>query len=95
MSPREGIFYAGWMGGIILCVLGGQLLNFHRILCLLAGVVIGAIIGAVLQKVYDAAFGPKTLEQTKIDEDKCSNAYCDWTGPKGQYGRCPKCGSEI
>jgi hypothetical protein len=52
MSPKDGIFTAGVMFGIILCVTGARALGIHHIVGLIVGVLAGAGIGYVAQQAY-------------------------------------------
>ena len=53
MTPREGVFYAAWMGGIIATVTVGRALNFHHLLSLDLGVGIGYGLGFMAEKAFD------------------------------------------
>lgn len=53
MTPREGVFYAGWMAGIIATVPICRSLGMHKIVGLIIGVAVGAGIGFVAQKLFD------------------------------------------
>lgn len=58
MSVKDGLFNAGVMVGIILCVTGARALNIHYIVGLIAGVVAGAGLGYFLQQAYINSKGP-------------------------------------
>ncbi|MFN0055635.1 MAG: hypothetical protein ACKV0T_26095 [Planctomycetales bacterium] len=61
MSPKEGVFYAGLMSGLIIGVTGARLLELHQLIGLFAGVVIGAGLGYFAQQTF--------IKMTKRDDD--------------------------
>ena len=106
MSPREGIFYAGWMAGIIVCVLTGRMLGINNIICLVAGVILGAGLGYVAQQAFLAVTAksqppgfqqPDSAASKRLgpDEVACRNLKCDWVGNKRHYSNCPKCNERL
>jgi hypothetical protein len=52
MSPKEGIFYAGVMIGLIVCVTGARMLQLHNLIGLAVGVIAGAGLGYLAQQAY-------------------------------------------
>lgn len=100
MSPREGLFYAGWMLGIVVCAtLNRYFLGFHYLIGLIAGLVLGAGIGVGFQAIYDSLYRKDQLGRGKDglgkSQVKCPNPGCDWKGNKGEYVWCPKCRSQL
>ena len=51
MSPKEGVFYAGLMLGLIAASLCAQALHIHHLIGLAVGVVAGAGLGYGMQQL--------------------------------------------
>jgi len=50
MTPKDGVFYAGVMSGILIGSLGAQAVGVHHLIGLAVGVFGGAGIGYLLQQ---------------------------------------------
>jgi hypothetical protein len=59
MSPKEGVFYAGVIAGLILGSIIARAMGWHHLVGLGLGVLAGAGIGYLLQ----TAFFPKKPDQ--------------------------------
>ena len=55
MSPKEGVFYAAWMAGIIITVPICRSLGVHHLIGLAIGVFVGAGLGFVAEQIYTSA----------------------------------------
>lgn len=109
MKPREGVYYAGWMFGIIVTVFVCRLIGLHQIAGLVIGLVVGLGFGIVAEKVYDRFFGSakppkqppggKPIEripdQRNNHERGCPNLKCNWYGDTRQNMHCPKCNERL
>jgi hypothetical protein len=52
MTPKDGVFYAGVMLGILVGSLGAQALHIHNLIGLIGGVFLGAGLGYGMQQVF-------------------------------------------
>jgi hypothetical protein len=52
MSPKEGVFYAGVMAGLILGAVTARFLGLHQLIGLGIGVFGGAGLGYLLQQAF-------------------------------------------
>ena len=102
MSPREGIYYAGLMGGVAATTVGLRSLGVHHIVSVIIGGVVGLSLGWALERTYS---NWKAGQQRQIDQASgknpannqidCSNPYCNWSGEKPFSEHCPRCGTPL
>lgn len=52
LTPKEGVFYAGVMVGILAGSLGAQALHIHHLIGLGVGVLGGAGLGYAMQQIF-------------------------------------------
>ena len=110
MSPREGVYYAGLMGGIVCGVMIARATGLHHIVGLVIGFVIGLGVGTVLEKAYSGSKPPSGGHGRKgggygdplgrDDEPRsthisCPNPRCDWQGDSRHNVICPRCGQSL
>ncbi len=110
MSPKEGIFYAGVMAGIILGVTLARLLQLPHLVGLLGGFVLGMGLGAVAERVYTQrrrAPGHRPRSSDVVDAPsidrgehdaywiECPSSGCDWEGDYRYSPSCPRCGRKL
>ena len=53
LSPREGVYYAAWMAGIIATVTVSRAMGIHHLIGLILGLGIGFCLGIAAEKAYD------------------------------------------
>jgi hypothetical protein len=103
MSPREGIYYVGLMGGIIAGVGIAQSMGWHHLIGLGIGVVLGIGLGAVFQSAYDGNRAARSsgLRSSSMGQGVPSGGNtitcraCHWTGDPGVSVFCPECGERL
>lgn len=103
MSPREGIYYVGLMGGIIAGVGIAQALSWHHLVGLGIGVVLGIGLGSVFQSAYDrnrqggnsGSRGVSRGAGSARTEDNLTCPSCRWSGDPGVSVFCPACGERL
>ena len=107
MSPREGVYYAGWMVGIIVVVLVCRAAGIHHLIGLVLGLVLGLGLGTLAERAYVSKFGgprpgggsqtskPPKEQLLKPGEVACRNPNCNFVGPSREHMFCPKCGDRL
>lgn len=103
MSPREGIYYVGLMGGIIAGVGIAQALSWHHLVGLGIGVVLGIGLGAVFQSAYDRNRAERNARSrdnsgglgSRSSGNTIACPSCRWTGDPGVSVFCPECGERL
>ncbi len=103
MSPREGIYYVGLMGGIIAGVGIAQALSWHHLIGLGIGVVLGIGLGAVFQSAYDRNRAERNSRPrndfggpgSRSTGNAIACRSCQWTGDPGVSVFCPECGERL
>ena len=105
MSPREGVYYAVWMAGIIVGVSISRLLGWHHFAGLAIGLILGLGMATLAEKAYVNHFqgrgprkktGPSNANQILSgDEIACRNPKCDWVGISREKMFCPKCSERF
>lgn len=105
MSPREGVYYAGLMGGIVCGVMIARATGLHHIVGLIIGLVIGLGVGTVLEKAYSSSrssgggYGdggkPGSNPYSQSTNISCPNSRCDWQGDPRHNIICPRCGQSL
>ena len=61
MSPKEGVFYAAWMTGIIIAhSVCKYVFHLNQIVSLIIGVVFGAAVGYAAERLFSKRSGGPT-----------------------------------
>ena len=60
MSVREGFFYTGLIGGLVLTVTGMRHYGYTGLMPLIVGFVVGIGLGFLCQKLYEGVRSAKT-----------------------------------
>lgn len=102
MSPREGIYYAGLIGGVSLTTVALRSLGVHHLVSVIIGGGVGLALGWSLEKTYSKW---KANQQKQSDwaagnkvgnnDSSCNNPYCNWSGEKPFSEHCPRCGTPL
>lgn len=103
MKPREGVYYAAWMAGIIVTVPICRAIGLHHILGLVIGVGVGFCLGIGAEKLYDHFFPKDTARKTlnkqppvnESYEQGCPNLKCNWYGDTRSRLNCPQCNERL
>ena len=109
MSPKEGVYYAAWMTGIITSVMLGRVLGWPHLVSLGIGIVGGLGLGMFAEKAYVNKFGDTRSKRPPSDdieptsdhqvlapgEVACRDPNCRWVGESRYHVTCPKCGSQL
>jgi len=74
MSPKEGIYYAVWMGTIICTVLICRQFGVNRFVGLIGGVAIGYGLGSLAESLFSKHFGSGNLSSGSSPK-KSDNPY--------------------
>lgn len=103
MKPKEGVYYAAWMVGIIITVSVCRAIGLHHILGLVIGIGAGLCLGILAEKVYDQLFpsgaARKSMEKHPPINDSyeqgCPNLKCNWYGDTRNRLTCPQCNEKL
>ena len=103
MSPREGIYYVGLMGGIIAGVGIAQAMAWHHLIGLGIGLVLGIGLGSVFQSAYDRNRAERSSGSRRGSVEPGTHSggntitcrACRWTGDPGVSVFCPECGERL
>lgn len=97
MSPREGMYYAGLMGGIIAGVMISRAMGWPQIAGLIVGLIVGVGIGHMVERAYSNMVSPPRNHDVTMTNDwiECPNKDCQWTGDPRSNRYCPRCGQDL
>lgn len=92
MSPREGVYYIGMIGGMVAGVSIARALGWHQLVGLACGLGLGWPLGYLCERMY-VSLNSSNNSSRRISH--CANPNCGWTGDPESGQTCPRCGGDL